>query len=192
MLTNEYNQFHCCPMRCIQLFKVILFLCIILASAIHAEDSERVPLNERRTTVKIWNQHNGGYNDRGSKIINLVLITKGKEVFRKDNITIPWERGEDKFVSVIVPSVPTDIVRVEIVDSVDDRPGLAEIEFIRNDKNLARKRSVEVNGVWESHPDVTGDTLTDGITTSSKHQYGYWCAPDKEKAWAEVRVKTRD
>jgi hypothetical protein len=125
-------------------------------------------------------------------MINVVLITKDKEVFRKDGITIPWERGQDKFVSVIVPSVATDTVRVEIVESVNERPGLAEIEFIRNGKNLARKRSVKVNGVWESHPGVTGDTLTDGVTTSSKHQSGYWCSPDKEKAWAEVQVKTRD
>lgn len=172
--------------------KAILYSFLMLASAIHAEDTERVPLNERRTTVKIWNQHNGGYNDRGSKIINVVLITKGKEVFRQDNVVIPWERGQDTFVSLIVPSVSTDIVRVEIVESVGERPGLAEIEFIRNGKNLARRRKVTVNGIWESNPGVTGDTLTDGITTSSNHQQGYWCSPDKEKAWAEVQVKTRD
>jgi hypothetical protein len=173
--------------------KTVLLSCALLASAfLHAQESERVPLNERRTTVKIWNQHNGGFNDRGSTMINVVLITKDKEVFRKDGIIIPWERGQDKFVSVIVPSVATDTVRVEIVESVNERPGLAEIEFVRNGKNLARKRSVKVNGVWESHPGVTGDTLTDGVTTSSKHQYGYWCSPDKEKAWAEVQVKTRD
>jgi hypothetical protein len=191
MVTTRLGQKHSINKSSMKFIPAFLVLLLGLVG-LCAQETEKIPLNERRTTVTIWNQHNGGFNDRGSKVLNVVLITKGKEVFRKDGVVIPWERGTDTFVSVVVPSVPTDTVRVEVVDSVNERPGLAEIQFVRKGKNLAKKKAVRVNGVWESHPGVTGDTLTDEITTSSKHQHGYWCSPDKEKAWAEVDVKTRD
>lgn len=163
-----------------------------LAPFLGAEDRERRPLNAPvETTVVVWNQHNANYNDRGAKTINVVLFTDDEEVFRKDGVQIPWEAGKDTFVKVGVPTVVTDTVRIEIVECVNGNAGLAEIEFFRDERNLAKRRRVKVNGVWEDNSECAGDKLTDGITTSGKHLTGYWLAPVLEKAWAEIRVNTR-
>ena len=45
--------------------------------------------------VVIWNEHNGGHNNGGAKTLNLVLISDGKEVWRRDGVKIPWQAGTD-------------------------------------------------------------------------------------------------
>ncbi|HSI20612.1 MAG TPA: hypothetical protein VLA04_02815 [Verrucomicrobiae bacterium] len=175
-------------------------LCLPLAvllgfGSLSAQVGELLPpekLNEKRTTVVIWNQHHSGFNNRGSTLLNVVLITKGKEIFRKNNVAIPWEPGKDCFLALIVPTAATDTVRVEIVESVQKGAGLAEIEFLRNEKNLAKGKVARANGVLRGDKRDAEDRLTDGITTSHKLHEGYWLSPDKEQAWAEVDVKTRD
>jgi hypothetical protein len=142
--------------------------------------------------VVVWNQHNGGYNNMGAKVINVALITAGKEVWRRDGIQIPWQAGKDTNVEVLVPLVPTDKLRVEISDSVNGSGGLAEIEYWKDGHNLARKRRVTVSGVWESNKKCAGETLTDGITTSKDHQVGYWLVPSGEAGWAEINLNVRD
>jgi len=153
------------------------------------------PANALRTEgakVVVYNQHNAGFNDRGAKKINIALITNEKEVWRQNDIEIPWKAGEDTSVSVDVPAVPTDKLRVEVTDSVNSEGGLAEIEYWRNGRNLARKRRVKVSAVWENNPRCGGDTLTDGITTSKDHQVGYWLIPNGVTGWAEVSLNVRD
>lgn len=167
-------------------------LALWLAHASAQTPEKRSLIAPTETQVVVWNIHNAGYNDRSSKKINVILLTNDKEVFRKDGIELPWEAGKDTQVAIVVPTVATDVLRIEVTESVNGNPGLAEIEFIRDGKNLARKRRVKVNGVWEENPKCTGDTLTDGITTSSKHLSGYWCAPVQEKAWAEIKLNTRN
>lgn len=168
----------------------VLALLLVTFSS-HAQDKPEAPvLDPNGTTVVVWNQHNGPFNDRGTKRINVALITDKKEVFRQNDIDIPWEPGKDTFVVVKVPTVRTDSVRVEIVDAVDNQGGLAEIQFFRYGKNLARKRKVTVNGFWEQNPRCAAEMLTDTITTSHEHLVGYWLPPTKEKGWAEVRLMT--
>ena len=142
--------------------------------------------------VVIYNQHNAGFNDRGAKKINVALITNEKEVWRQNDIAIPWEAGKDTSVSVDVPAVPTDRIRVEVTDSINGSGGLAEIEYWHNGHNLAKKRRVKVSAVWENNPKCGGDTLTDGITTSKDHQVGYWLIPNGLTGWAEVSLNVRD
>lgn len=142
--------------------------------------------------VVIYNQHNAGFNDRGAKKINVALITNDKEVWRQNDIEIPWEAGKDTSVSVDVPAVPTDRIRVEVTDSINGQGGLAEIEYWRNGHNLARKRRVKVSAVWENNSKCGGDTLTDGITSSKEHQVGYWLIPNGLTGWAEVTLNVRD
>jgi len=85
-----------------------------------------------------------------------------------------------------------DKLRVEVTDSVNSEGGLAEIEYWRSGHNLARKRRVKVSAVWENNPRCSGDTLTDGITTSKDHQVGYWLMPNGVTGWAEVSLNVRD
>lgn len=173
--------------------KLNLICAVLLNASISAQPSEQRSLTAPpETKVVVWNIHNAGYNDRGAKKINVIMITDGKEIFRKNDIELPWESGKDTHVSLVVPTTATDTLRVEVTESVNGNPGLAEIEFVRDGKNLARKRRVKVNGVWEENSKCTGETLTDGITTSSKHLVGYWCAPVQEMAWAEIKLGTRN
>ncbi len=139
--------------------------------------------------VVVWNQHNSGFNDRGTQSFNLAIVSGGKEVWRQNDIKIPWEAGEDTNVTINVPSVQADLLRVEIVGTVQGHGGLAEIEYWKEDKNVAKKGRVTVSGVWENHGQFTGDRLTDGITTSKEHATGYWLAPDNETAWAEIHLR---
>lgn len=141
------------------------------------------------TKVVVWNQHNGEFNDRGTQSFNLSIISDGKEVWRLNDIKIPWEAGEDSSVTINVPSVQADKLRIEIVGTVKGSGGLAEVEYWKDGKNLAKKRRVTVSSVWENDEHFVGDKLTDGITTSKEHETGYWLAPDNEAGWAEIQLR---
>lgn len=146
----------------------------------------------KEARVTIWNQHNAEHKNCGAKTINLALIADGKEVWRQDNIKIPWLPTEDTKVEVPVPYVPTDKVRVEVTEYVDRGGGLAEIEYWWDGRNYARKRPVTVSAVWGNSPKCNGATLTDGITTSKDGSVGYWALPDLTTGWAEVSLSVGD
>ena len=146
-----------------------------------------LPLTQKQAKVVVWNQHNGNHNNAGARILNVALLADGKEVWRQNDIKIPWEQNVDTKVEVSVPYVPTDKLRVEVAEVVDHGGGLAEIEYWWEGRNLALKRPVAVSAVWGNDSRCGGATLTDGIT-SSKNEGGYWSLPDRALGWAEVSL----
>ena len=139
--------------------------------------------------IVVWNIHNADYNDRGAKFLNVIIFSGDKEVWRKNEVEIPWASGEDKSVTIDLPALRVDKIRIEVTGFIKAAGGLAEVEYWKDGKNLAQKRRVVVNAVWENNENVSGDRLTDGITTSKQHQIGYWCMPDRESGWAEIMIR---
>lgn len=62
----------------------------------------------------IWNQHNGSNNDFGALECCATLFAGGREVFRKLGVALPWERDQDRSLSLALPPVRFEQVRVEI------------------------------------------------------------------------------
>jgi hypothetical protein len=142
----------------------------------------------KQAKLVIWNQHNGSYNDRGTLAVNVALLDKGKEVWRQNGIKIPWEAGKDTNVSVNVPVLNADKLRVELAETYKRNGGLAEIELWKDERNIAKGRRVTVSGVSEGDKRFSGEKLTDGITTSKVERVGYWLSADRADGWAEVAI----
>ncbi len=146
----------------------------------------------KEAKVVIWNQHNAGHNNCGTKTLNVILLNDGREVWRQNDVKIPWEKDEDRKVEISVPAVPTDKLRVELTDAQEGNGGLAEIEYWRNGRNYARKRPVAVSSVWNNSAKCGAATLTDGITTSRDESVGYWSMAKSMPGWAEVSLNLAD
>lgn len=142
----------------------------------------------KQAKLVIWNQHNGGYNDRGTLAVNAALLDKGKEVWRQNGIKIPWEPGKDTNVSVNVPVLNADKLRVELAETYKGRGGLAEIELWKDERNIAKGRRATVSGLFEADKRFSADRLTDGITTSKVERVGYWLSAERAEGWAEVAI----
>ena len=46
--------------------------------------------------IVVWNQHNGGRNDRGTTAFNLRLFRHGAEVWKQEGIKLPWTGGRTR------------------------------------------------------------------------------------------------
>ncbi len=131
----------------------------------------------------IWNQDNGGKGDRGTRKVNVVLFAGGREVWRRNSVQLRWQLGQQMKEEILLPNIAVEKIRVEVTELVNDRGGLAEIEYLRAGKNLALNRPVAVSGVWENNSKHAGRTLTDGLPGN------YWLLPDKQKGWAEISLQ---
>ena len=90
-----------------------------------------------------------------------------------------------------VRRIAADTVRVEIVRWHGVGGGLSEVEAFSGKENIARGCRVTVSAVWRNWAGDTrfsGAELTDGITTSSNHEVGYWMLPDGQTGWAEIHL----
>lgn len=132
--------------------------------------------------VVIWNQHSENHRDRGSRECNLSLLREGKEVWRQDQIALPWSPDRDENISIDIPKLRFDRVRVEVTKWKQLSGGLAEIEVYRGDRNLAL--GCPATACAQLGWDYPPDKLTDGITTS--HLHGVWLLPDRMPGWAEI------
>ena len=131
----------------------------------------------------IWNQNNGGKGDRGTKKVNVILKAGTKEIWRKNGVPVSWDKSKQEKETLSVPSAGVDTIRIEVTGLINDRGGLAEIEFTKDGKNLAMGCSVTTSAVWENNKGNAGQKLTDGSPDS------FWLLPDRAEGWAEVRLK---
>jgi hypothetical protein len=145
------------------------------------------PLGAPREDAKliIWNQNNGGKGDRGTRRINVILRAGEKEVWRKDGIRLNWDKSKPEKETIAVPSIDVDTIRIEVTETVNDRGGLAEVEYIKDGKNLALGCTVTASAFWENNASDGPSKLTDGNTDS------FWLLPDRKTGWAEINLKER-
>jgi hypothetical protein len=133
--------------------------------------------------IVIWNQNNNGKGDRGTERINVSLLLGGREVWSKKSIKIEWDPVEQGKVEIPTPAVVADTVRVEITKSVNNKGGLAEVEFFQGGRNVAAGGEVRVSSVWENNPNHLGTMLADGVLST------YWLIPNDAEGWAEIVLK---
>jgi hypothetical protein len=133
--------------------------------------------------IVVWNQNNNGKGDRGTERINVSLLLDGREVWSKKSIKIEWDQVNQGKVEIPTPSVVADTLRVEITRSVNDKGGLAEIEFFQSGRNVALGGDVRVSAVWENNPNHVGTMLADGVLST------YWLIPNNQEGWAEIVLK---
>ena len=137
--------------------------------------------------VVVWNTHNSKNQDRGTTKLNVIALKGGKEVWRREAISLAWSPTSDPFVSIFVPVREFDRIRIEATEWVNWGPGLSEVQVFRGGRNIAYHRPVTANGTLDNNPLHVPEKLTDGITNSM--QFGtYWCSPNKQIGWAEIQL----
>jgi hypothetical protein len=141
-------------------------------------------------SVVVHNQHNFKHNDRGSKAIVVSLLLKGKQVWRSGLTPLAWRADTDTSVTVKLPSVLFDRVRVDVTEWQGNGPGLSEVEVFSGTKNLVRGAPVNASGQLRGAQTPPSYYLpsyvTDGVVSSGAGYTGYWCAPDSQPAWIEI------
>lgn len=149
-----------------------------LASLVGAAVADRIVL---------WNPFNAGYNDRGTTVANVTLAFRGRTVWAQQGLRLPIAAGKDVATTIEVPAVAFDVLRVDVVAWHHTGAGLSEIQVFRGDKNVARVARADASGSYS--PEFPAASLIDGSTDSSIHKRGYWLAPDREAAWAQLTFK---
>jgi hypothetical protein len=152
------------------------------------------PTDVRGVTAKklvVWNQHNGAHNDFGALECNAKLFAGGREVYHKSGLALPFARNHDRSVSLALPPVRFDKVRLEITKWQQLGGGLAEIQVLSTDNgNLAKGCPVMANSQWD---ELYGPAeVTDGIVSSDTHSVGYWLLPDRTSGWVEIDLACLD
>lgn len=139
--------------------------------------------------VVVRNQHNGAAADRGTSGFNVALVANGKEVWRRDQIELPWSADADSEAVVSLPRLRFDRLRVEITRWQGLGGGLCEVEIWQGKRNLALGCPVIASSYhMQLHRSAN---LTDGITSSSEPG-GYWLLPDNTPGWAEIDLSPND
>lgn len=143
------------------------------------------PRDEAR--LIIWNQNNGGKGDRGTRKINVILRAGEKEIWRRNDIHMSWDKTKQEKEVIPVPflTLVADTIRIEITETVNERGGLAEVEYFKDGKNVALGCTVTASGYWENNEGVIPAKLTDGSPDS------HWLLPDKTLGWAEINLRKR-
>ena len=141
-----------------------------------------------RDRVVIWNQINGGKNDRGSSKANVILYNGGAEVWRKNNVSLSWIKDQDASTEIEIPILKTDRVRVEITEYHSRGGGLSEIEFIRGGKNLAKGCRAMASAFWETNEEFSPSKVTDGNRSGLEIDDGFWLLPNQTAGWIEIML----
>jgi hypothetical protein len=133
--------------------------------------------------IVVWNQNNGGKGDRGTERVNLSLLKGGREVWSKKSIKVEWDAIQQGKAEIPVPPIVADTLRVEVTKAVNEKGGLAEVEFFQGGRNVALGGEVKVSAIWENNPKHTGEMITDGAQTT------FWLTPNGMEGWAEITLK---
>ncbi|HJT31028.1 MAG TPA: NPCBM/NEW2 domain-containing protein [Pirellulales bacterium] len=150
----------------------------------------RASAGVRADRLILWNTHNSRHNDRGAVAVNLRLSLGQKEVWRQDDVAVPWSPDQDTSVEVELPQLPFDRVRVEVTRWPALGAGLSEIQVMQGSHNLARACPVVSSGCLNHN--FRPENTVDGITSSLTEELGYWCAPDRSDGWIEIDLSCND
>jgi hypothetical protein len=137
----------------------------------------------------VWNCHNTSSNDRGTARINVLLLLRGTVGWSKSGLPIDWNPGKDTSLTIPLPKIPFDKIRIEVVEWHKLGGGLSEIQVFRGETNIAQGAPVAVSGMYDKR--FPASRLTDGITTSAEDAKGYWLLPNAAPGWAEIDISGR-
>ena len=143
------------------------------------------PLPKQRTLV-LWNTHNVNNNDRGTKKCDILLFKGEKHVWGTKGVTIPWKANTATKVSLKLPVIPFDRVRVEITEYVNRGGGLSEIQVLQDEENLALNGKAEASSTYDNR--FPANAVTDGMVEHSGMK-GYWLLTDGKLGWIDVHLK---
>ncbi len=132
----------------------------------------------------IWNTTGGPANDRGAKTINILLMYRGAPVWKRLNVPLDWAAGKETSLTVTLPKMAFDTVRVEVIQWRGLGGGLGEIQVFRGNDNMALNAQANASAAYDKR--FAPSQLTDGITSSHDAAKGYWLLPNSVAGWAEV------
>lgn len=155
---------------------------------VNRQVSELYPNSATADRLVVVNSHNSSFNDRGATQLNIALLYRGKTVWRRNGVPIDWTPNVDQSLSLDLPQVPFDVVRIEVTAWKGQGVGLSEVQVFAGAENIAQGQRVAANGATE--PGLAATNLTDGNASSAVPGRGAWMAPSGAPAWAEIAVKT--
>jgi len=133
----------------------------------------------------IHNAHSGAFNNVGTLECNVRLFARGREVWSKHAVSVPWAPNEDRSVTLALPAERFDRVRVEITKWKNLAGGLAEIQVLSSDgRNMALGCPAIASGTM--HGRVGVEHITDGVTATAAADIGAWLLPPQTAGWIEV------
>src|SRR5207247_226718 len=100
--------------------------------------------------IVVWNSHDGRWHDRGTLMFDLLLGLDGKVVWARNNVTIAWDAKLDPSVTVPLPRVRFDTVRVVITKHKGYGAILSEIEVYADKKNIALNRPTRASAGYRN------------------------------------------
>lgn len=145
--------------------------------------------NRPAPTLIIWNEHNGQYNNAGTLKCNVGLYkgSNKKPFWATNDLALVWEPNGDLKTSLELPRTAFDRIRVEVTQWKDVCGGLAEIEILDGERNLARNAKVSASAAV--YPAYAPDRIVDGITSSKTFEQGYWQLPERTPGWIELELR---
>jgi len=136
--------------------------------------------NRTADRVRLWNQHNGIARAFGSLRADVTLYRDGAPIWRRRGIALDWADDADRVTELPLPPLAFDRIRVTITEFHDRGGGLAEIEVLRGDQNLALGCAARASGGFRKATYGWPGWVTDGNTSSARKGVGYFLLPFRE------------
>ncbi|MBA3684281.1 MAG: hypothetical protein H0W72_03465 [Planctomycetes bacterium] len=154
-------------------------------AVVDAADVDLLGNPRKPNQVVLWNQHNGIHGDRGTATARVVLLLADRVVARGDPVEVPWKADADTSVTVPLPKVRWDGVRIEVETVHGIGGGLAEVQVLVAGRNIAPQLRARASACFPN-PAFTADRINDGVTSSAQFGVGYWLLPTVHPGWIEL------
>ncbi len=138
--------------------------------------------------VVLWNAHNALDNNVGTKVFDFILLRDGEKVWSQEEVTLAWEPDRDHSVSVKVPQVEFDAVRIDVRES-ERHAALSEIEVIRKGQNIALGCPTRASSFFDVL--AKPSCVVDGVRSSNRNRVGHWIGKVANE-WIEVDLSCCD
>jgi hypothetical protein len=141
----------------------------------------------------IYNTHNWQYGERGARMCNVFLRLGTKSVWEQKDIEVAWDETANVETRLELGAVKYDTVRIEITKCEGASGGLAEVEVLRNGKNIAFRKPAMASVVYnpENRAVCIPQMINDGIKDEERDGgdgKGYWLLPDTKPGWIEILI----